>query len=167
MRPLPLPLPLPATPSRRRPARARAAPPLPPDGAAPLVTPPLPPSPLELAELRRGTADESATVRLVLDAAAPWSPATHGLWPPAKRRRARELLVLGQQLSLLPLFAGEEQAAHISPASPPYLPYISLLPLPSANPNPNPNPNPDPNPNPARTLTMTLTRTRTRTLTLT
>ena len=46
----------------------------------------------------------------VLDAAAPWSPATHALWPLAKRRRASELLRLGQQLSLLPLFAGEEQA---------------------------------------------------------
>ena len=59
----------------------------------------------------------------MLDAAAPWSPATHGLWPPAKRRRARELLVLGQQLSLLPLFAGEEQAlrdlwrAYVMPAA--------------------------------------------------
>ena len=49
-------------------------------------------------------------MRLVLDAAAPWSPATHALWPPAKRRRASQLLRLGQQLSLLPFFAGEEQA---------------------------------------------------------
>ena len=68
------------------------------------------PSPLDLAEQRRGTAAEGDVVRLVLDAAAPWSPATHALWPPAKRRRAGELLRLGQQLSLLPLFAGEEQA---------------------------------------------------------
>ena len=46
----------------------------------------------------------------MLEAAAPWSPATHALWPLAKRRRASELLRLGQQLSLLPFFAGEEQA---------------------------------------------------------
>ena len=85
------------------------APPLP--AAAPLPgTAPLPPSPLELALQRRGTAAEGDVVRLVLEAAAPWSPATHALWPLAKRRRASELLRLGQQLSLLPFFAGEEQA---------------------------------------------------------
>jgi len=68
------------------------------------------PSPLDLAEQRCGTAAEGAVVRLVLDAARPWSPATHALWPPAKRRRASALLRLGQQLSLLPFFSGEEQA---------------------------------------------------------
>ena len=54
--------------------------------------------------------DPNPNPHQVLDAAAPWSPATHALWPPAKRRRAAELLRLGQQLSLLPFFAGEEQA---------------------------------------------------------
>ena len=67
------------------------------------------PSPLELAQLRRGTAAEGEVVRAVLEASEPWSPSSHCLWPQMERSRAAELLRLGQLLSLQPFFAGEEQ----------------------------------------------------------
>jgi hypothetical protein len=53
------------------------------------------PSPLSLARqlLVRDAAHENA--QLVVDAAAPWSPHNHALFPKAARARAIELLLLG------------------------------------------------------------------------
>ena len=70
------------------------------------------PSPLELAQARRaaGGAGDGTAAKLVLEAAAPWSPESHQLWPAPKRARAACLVRLGHALSLQPFFAGEEQA---------------------------------------------------------
>lgn len=73
------------------------------------------PTPLGLARalLARapGAADEpAASARLVVDAAAPWSPANHALFPAPARARAVELLLLGHLLSREERFAGEGRA---------------------------------------------------------
>ena len=48
------------------------------------------PSPLDVA-----LQTSSHAAQLIIAAAGPWSPATHRLFPPAARRRAVELLLLG------------------------------------------------------------------------
>lgn len=71
------------------------------------------PSPFSLAcELAdRGEVEAGSTAALVLDAAEPWSPATHALFPHEARAQAVEVLLLGWQLSRCsPVFAGREQA---------------------------------------------------------
>jgi hypothetical protein len=81
------------------------------DGAGPGA-----PTPLGLARalLARapGAADESAaaSARLVVDAAAPWSPANHALFPAAARARALQLLLLGHLLSREARFERKERA---------------------------------------------------------
>ena len=67
------------------------------------------PTPLSLATARRaeGQAPASSPAALVLQAAGPWSPATHPLFPAAARARAVELLLLGQRLSREPRFGTE------------------------------------------------------------
>lgn len=44
-------------------------------------------------------APDAPNAHLVLQAAAPWSPATHRLWPPGARRRALHLLRAGYALA--------------------------------------------------------------------
>ena len=44
----------------------------------------------------------------MLQAAEPWGPRTHALFPAAARAFAVEALLLGHQLSRQPRFAGEE-----------------------------------------------------------
>jgi len=59
------------------------------------------PSPLELAERlakQVGAAGREAA-ELVVEAALPWSPRAHRLWPAGARARAEELVRLGWQLS--------------------------------------------------------------------
>ena len=59
------------------------------------------PTPLSLAERLRaeGSAPAGSAADLVLRAAEPWSPQTHHLFPYYDRRDARELILLGAQLS--------------------------------------------------------------------
>ena len=57
------------------------------------------PSPLELAQQIRPGVPGAAVARLVEQAAAPWSPETHALWPAAARARAADLLRLGYLLA--------------------------------------------------------------------
>ena len=45
------------------------------------------------------TAAGSDAARLVVQAAQPWSPQTHALWPAGGRARAEELVRLGWQLA--------------------------------------------------------------------
>ena len=42
-----------------------------------------------------------ARAALVLEAARPWSPASHALWPAAARRQAVNLLLVGSRLARL------------------------------------------------------------------
>ena len=61
------------------------------------------PSPLELAQQRLSASpgDDAAqeAMALIEDAAAPWSPTTHALWPAAGRQRACVLVRLGRLLA--------------------------------------------------------------------
>lgn len=69
------------------------------------------PTPLKLARaaLARGsTAHEGA--QLIVDAAAPWSPRNHALFPKAARARAVELLLLGRLLAREARFEGKSIA---------------------------------------------------------
>ena len=68
------------------------------------------PTPLSLAQALRaaGEAAEGSAAGLVLEAAEPWDPRTHALFPAAARAFAIEALLLGLQLSRQPRFAGEE-----------------------------------------------------------
>ena len=68
------------------------------------------PTPLSLArELRQaGEAGEGTAAWLVLQAAGPWSPGTHTLFPAAARLKAEAFMLLGHNLSRDPRFAGEE-----------------------------------------------------------
>ena len=68
------------------------------------------PTPLSLAQALRaaGEAAEGSAAWLVLQAAEPWGPRTHALFPAAARAFAVEALLLGHQLSRQPRFAGEE-----------------------------------------------------------
>lgn len=61
----------------------------------PLVERPAAPSPLDVAH----EAPCSSGSRLVIQAAAPWSPATHHLFPAGARQRAAELLRIGGLLA--------------------------------------------------------------------
>ena len=69
------------------------------------------PTPLSLAQALRAAgeaAEEGSAAWLVLQAAEPWGPRTHALFPAAARAFAVEALLLGHQLSRQPRFAGEE-----------------------------------------------------------
>eukprot|EP00900_Chrysochromulina_parva_P002579 jgi/Chrpa1/12321/Chrysochromulina_OHIO_Genome00022156-RA len=69
-----------------------------------LIPAPGHPTPLSLArELQaRGEAAEGSAAALVLKAAAPWSRATHELFPDAARAYAVQVLLVGHRLSRLP-----------------------------------------------------------------
>ena len=68
------------------------------------ATAPGDPTPLSLArELQaKGEAAEGSAAALVLKAAAPWSRATHELFPDAARAYAVQVLLVGHRLSRLP-----------------------------------------------------------------
>ena len=70
------------------------------------------PTPLSLArELHaKGEAAEGSAAALVLKAAAPWSRATHELFPDAARAHAVQLLLVGHSLSRLPKHESVAQA---------------------------------------------------------
>jgi len=69
-----------------------------------LIPAPGHPTPLSLArELQaKGEAAEGSAAALVLKAAAPWSRATHELFPDAARAYAVQVLLVGHRLSRLP-----------------------------------------------------------------
>jgi ankyrin repeat protein len=67
------------------------------------------PTPLSLARAMQAPANGSPAA-LVLQAAAPWSPRTHSLFPAAARDRATSLMLLGHALSRSSRFTGEEAA---------------------------------------------------------
>ena len=70
------------------------------------------PTPLSLARamVEAGDAADDSAAQLVVDAAKPWSEATHALFPSAARALAAELLRLGYLLSRQERFNGEETA---------------------------------------------------------
>ena len=70
------------------------------------------PTPLSLArELHaKGEAAEGSAAALVLKAAAPWSRATHELFPDAARAYAVRMLLVGHHLSRLPKYEKVAQA---------------------------------------------------------
>ena len=70
------------------------------------------PTPLSLArELHaKGEAAEGSAAALVLKAAAPWSRATHELFPDAARAYAVRMLLVGHRLSRLPKYESVAQA---------------------------------------------------------
>ena len=70
------------------------------------------PTPLSLArELHaKGEAAEGSAAALVLKAAAPWSRATHELFPDAARAHAVQILLVGHRLSRLPKYETVAQA---------------------------------------------------------
>jgi hypothetical protein len=70
------------------------------------------PTPLSLArELHAtGEAAEGSAAALVLKAAAPWSRATHELFPDAARAYAVRMLLVGHRLSRLPKYESVAQA---------------------------------------------------------
>ena len=70
------------------------------------------PTPLSLARGMDAAGDvaDGSTAHLVLQAAKPWSEATHGLFPLAERERAAALLRVGWELSRQARFSGEEMA---------------------------------------------------------
>ena len=57
-----------------------------------------------------GNAPDGSAAHLVLQAAQPWSRATHALFPAASRARAVTLLLLGLRLAREPRFEGEAGA---------------------------------------------------------
>ena len=59
-----------------------------------------------------GEAADGSVARLVLEAARPWSEATHALFPLAARRRAAELLRVGFLLSRQERFNRQETALY-------------------------------------------------------
>ena len=67
------------------------------------------PTPFSLARAVQAPATGSPAA-LVLQAAAPWSPRTHSLFPEAARDRATSLMLLGHALSRSSRFTGEEAA---------------------------------------------------------
>ena len=70
------------------------------------------PTPLALAQemSAAGEAPEGSPAHLVLQAAQPWSPDTHALFPAPARQRAVLLLLLGARLSREPRFEGDAGA---------------------------------------------------------
>eukprot|EP00966_Prymnesium_polylepis_P329966 7385643-Prymnesium_polylepis.1 len=70
------------------------------------------PTPLLLAQAMRleGRAPDDSAAHLVLRAAEPWSPGTHGLFPAAVRARVVDLMLLGHSLSHEARFQGSEAA---------------------------------------------------------
>ena len=71
------------------------------------------PTPLSLAEDLRaaGEAPDGSAAALVLKASAPWSPSNHELFPAVHRKQARQLLLLGHQVSRLPCFEASNTSA--------------------------------------------------------
>ena len=70
------------------------------------------PTPLSLARSlhAKGEAAEGSAAALVLKAAAPWSRATHELFPDAARAYAVQMLLVGHRLSRLPNYESVAQA---------------------------------------------------------
>ena len=75
--------------------------------AAAIAADPPPPTPLSIAREMRAAdppAADGSPAHLVLRAAEPWSPHNHELFPEACRKRAVQLLLLGELLAREPLF---------------------------------------------------------------